>query len=163
MLRGRSSGAAGPRLFAAAGLLAAVFASVVVVRAWRGERALAEGLAAQHRGYLDAATVAYRVASGYGNADAATERARLEMLRRDWAGARVSLREARALAPTRALPHVLQAQLEMSIPGPWNDAREELVRGACRIAAALEPHRDWIQRECDVITHSLGERRRQNK
>ena len=148
------------RLFPAVGLLIAVLASVVAVRAWQGERSLAEGLAAQRRGYLGAAIVAYRAASGRGNADAAAERARLEMLRRDWAGALGSLREAKALAPTRGLPHVLQAQLDMNIPGPWDDAREELVLGSCRIAADLEPTRDWIKRECEIITHSLAERRR---
>jgi len=163
MHRERSSGAAGVRLFPAAGLLVAVLASVVVVRAWRGERSLAEGLAAQRRGHLDAATVAFRVASGYGNAEAAAERARLQLLRQDWAGARGSLREAKALAPTRGLPHVLQAQLDMNIPGPWDDARQELVLGSCRIAAALEPHRDWIKRECESITHRVAERRRPSK
>ena len=151
------------RLLPAAGLLAAVLASVVVVRAWRGERSLAEGRAAQHRGYLDAATEAFRAASGCGNADAAAERARLQTLRQDWAGARGSLREAKALAPTRGLPHVLQAQLDRDIPGPWDDAREERVLGSCRIAVALEPRRDWIKRECESITHSLAERRRPSK
>lgn len=151
------------RLFPAAGLLVAVFATVVAVRAWRGERLLAEGRAAQHRGYLDAATEAYREASGCGNAAAAAERARLEMLRRDWAGALGSLREAKALAPTRGLPHLLQAQLDMNLPGPWDEAREELVRGSCRLAAALEPNRDWIKRECEIIAHSLEGRGRLNK
>jgi hypothetical protein len=151
------------RLFPAAGLLVAVFASVVAVRTWRGERSLAEGLAAQRRGYFDAATVAYRAASRRGNAAAAAERARLEMLRRDWDGARGSLREAMALAPTRGMPHVLQAQLDMSVPGPWDDAREELVLDSCRVASALEPHRDWINHECETIAHSLAERRRRIK
>ena len=163
MHREHSSGALGVRLFPAAGLLVALLASVVVVRAWRGERSLAEGLAAQHRGQLDAASEAYRVASGYGNADAAAERARLEMLRLDWTGAAGSLREAKALAPTRGMPHFLQAQLDMNIPGPWDDARAELVIGSCRIAAALEPHRDWIKKECEIISNRLAERRRQSK
>jgi hypothetical protein len=151
------------RFFPAAGLLVALLASVVVVRAWRGERFLAEGLAAQRRGYLDAATVAFRLASGYGNADAAAERARLQMLRQDWAGARGSLLEAKALAPTRGLPHVLQARLDMNTPGPWDDAREELVLGSCKRAVALEPHRKMIKRECESITHSLAEWRRPSK
>ncbi|MHB8836113.1 MAG: hypothetical protein ACYC9Y_10430 [Candidatus Methylomirabilia bacterium] len=163
MPRGRSSGAAGVRLFPAAGLLVAVLASIVAVRAWRGERLLAEGRAAQHRGYLDAATAAYRAASGCGNAAAAAERARLEMLRRDWAGALESLREAKALAPTRALPHVLQAQLDMNLPSPWDDARVERVRESCRIAAALEPNRDSIRRECEAIERSLEEGGRSRK
>lgn len=163
MLRERISGAAGVRLFPAAGLLVAVLASVVAVRVWRGERALAEGLAAQHRGYLDAATEAYRAASGCGNAAAAAERARLEMLRLDWAGALGSLREAKALAPTRGLPHVLQAQLDMNIPGPWDDAREERVLASCRIAADLEPNRDWIKRECEIIAQNLAGRRQPRK
>ena len=147
------------RLFPAVGLLTAVLASVVAVRAWRGERSLAEGRAAQHRGHLDAAIVAYRAASGRGNADAAAERARLEMLRRDWAGALGSLREAKALSPTRGLPHVLQAQFDLNSPGPWDEAREEFVLGSCRIATNLEPHRDWITRECEIIARSLAERR----
>ena len=151
------------RLFTAVGLLIAVLAPVVAVRAWQGERSLAEGLAAQRRGHLDAATVAYRTASGRGNADAAAERARLEMLRRDWAGALGSLREAKALGPARGLPHVLQAQFDVSVPGPWDDDREARVLDSCRIAADLEPHRDWIKRECEIITHSLAERRLPSK
>ena len=150
-------------LFPAAGLMIAVFASIVAVRAWRGERMLAQGLAAQHRGYFDAAAAAYQAASGCGNADAAAERARLQLLRQDWAGALGSLREAKALAPARGTPHVLQAQLDLNIPGPWDDAREERVLGSCRIAVALEPRRDWIKRECESITHSLAERRRPSK
>jgi len=151
------------RFFPAAGLLVALLASVVAVRAWRGEHFLAVGLAAQRRGYLDAATVAFRVASGYGNADAAAERARLQTLRQDWAGARGSLREAMALAPMRGLPHVLQARLDMSTPGPWDDARAELVLDSCKIAVALEPHREMIKRECGSITRSLAERARLTK
>lgn len=148
------------RLFPAAGLLVAVLATVVVVRVWRGERALAQGRAAQRRGDLNAADAAYRAASGCGNADAAAERARLEILRRDWAGAAGSLREAMALAPTRGLPHVLQAELEMNVPGPWDAAREERVLGACRIAAVLDPHRARTRRECAIITRSLAVLRR---
>jgi len=150
-------------LFPAAGLMVAVFASIVAVRAWRGESSLAAGLAAQRRGSLAAATAAYRVAINCGNADAASELARLEILRLDWAGALESLRQAKALAPTRGLPHVLQARIDVEVPGPWDDAREERVLGSCRIAAALEPHRAWTTRECDAISLSLQERRRQNK
>ena len=149
------------RLFPTAGLVVAIFASIIAVCAWRGERLLAEGLAAQHRGHLDAAAVAYRAASGCGNADAAAERARLEMLRRDWAGALGSLREAKAFAPTRGLPHVLQAQFDLDVPGPWDDAREERVLGSCKIATDLEPNRALIRRECDLITLSLKALRRQ--
>jgi len=148
------------RLVPAAGLLVAVLATVVAVRAWRGELALAEGRAAQRRGDLNAAAAAYRVASGRGNADAAVERSRLEMLRRDWSAANGSLREAMALAPARAWPHVLQAQLEMEIPGPWDDARDERILGSCRIAVALEPYRSRTRRECAAITHRLAARRR---
>jgi hypothetical protein len=151
------------RLFPAAGLLVAAFATVVAARAWRGEQLLAEGRAAQHRGYFAAATAAYRAASDSGNADAAAARARLELLRRDWAGALGSLREARALAPTRGLPHLLQAQLDMNLPGPWDDARAERVLGSCRVAAALEPNRDWIKRECEIIAQRLEERGRSSK
>lgn len=150
----------GWRLFPAIGLLAATVATTVAVRAWRGERLLAEGTAARRRGHLDAASAAYRAASGCGNADAAAERARLAILRRDWDTAAGSLREAMALAPTRGLPHVLKADLEMNAPGPWDDAREEMVLGSCRIATALEPHRDWIRRECENIASRLADRRR---
>lgn len=151
------------RYFPAAGLLVAVLASVVVVRAWRGERFLAAGQAAQRRGYLDAATVAFRAASGCGNADAAEERARLQMLRHDWDGARGSLREAKALAPMRGAPHVLQAQLDMNAPGRWDDAREKRVLDSCGIATALDPHRDWNRRECEIITNGLAELKRQRE
>lgn len=151
------------RLFPAAGLLIAVLASAVAVRAWQAERSLAAGLAAQRRGHLDEATVAYRAASGRGSTAAAAELARLAILRRDWAGALGSIREAKALAPTRGLPHVLQAELDMNAPGPWDDAREELVLGSCRIAAALEPHRERIKRECEIITHSMEKRRMRDK
>lgn len=154
---------AAARLFPAAGLLVAVLASVVAVRAWRGEQLLAQGLAAQRRGQFDVAAAAYRAASGRGNATAAAERARLEMLRRDWAGALGSLREAKALAPTRGLPHLLQAQLEMNLPGPWDDARAERVRDSCRVADALEPNREWIRRECESITNGLEEGGRSRK
>ncbi len=151
------------RLFPAAGLLVALFASLVAVRAWRGERSLAEGLAAQRRGRLDAASVAYQAAIGCGSATAAAELARLQMLRLDWNGARGSLREARALAPTRGLPHVLQARLDLIIPGPWDDAREERVLDSCRIATALEPNRIFVKRECEIVTERLSELRRQSK
>lgn len=151
------------RFFPAAGLLVAAFASLVAVRAWRAERSLAEGLAAQRRGQFDAASAAYRAALGCGNAAAAAELARLEMLRLDWNGARGSLREARALAPTRGLPHALQARLDLDVPGPWDDAREERVLGSCRIATALEPNQAGVKRECDIVTERLAALRRQSK
>jgi hypothetical protein len=147
------------RLFPAAGLLVAACAAVVVVRAWSGERALAVGRTEQRRGDFTMAAAAYGAAAGRGNADAAAELSRLQILRRDWAGAAGSLREAMALAPARGMPHVLQAELEMSIPGPWDDARKERIRGACEIAVSLEPHRDGIRRECATIARSLAERR----
>jgi len=126
-------------LFSAAGLLVAVFAMTVAVRTWLGERSFAAGLAAQRRGDFSAAAAAYRAASVRGSADAAIERARLEIARRDWAGAAASLREAMALAPTRGISQILQARLEISRPGLWDEAREERVLGACRGAVALEP------------------------
>ena len=119
----------------------AVFATLVAVRTWLGERALAEGTIARRRGEFEAADAAYRAASGYGNAAAAIERAQLELLRRDWAGTGERLREAMALAPMRAFPHLLQATLETGKPGPWDSAREERVLVACRTATALEPAR----------------------
>lgn len=125
--------------FPAAGILVAVFAGVVSVRAWLGERSFAEGGSAQRAGDFNAADAAYRVAGGRGNADAATERARLKMIRRDWGGADEALREVMTLAPTRAYPYILLARLDVNRPGPWDDAREERVLGACRSAVSLEP------------------------
>jgi len=148
------------RFFPAAGLLLAALATLVMVRAWRGELSLAEGHAAQRRGEFNAAAAAFRAASDRGNADAAVELARLQILRRDWAGAAASLREAMALAPTRGLPHLLQAELDTNRPGPWDDARRERIIGSCRIAAALEPNRVSIVRECEAITRKLGVPRR---
>jgi tetratricopeptide (TPR) repeat protein len=129
------------RLYSAAALLAAVFATAVSVRSWLGERSFAQGTSAQRRGDFSAADASYRAASGHGNADAAVARARLALLRRDWAGAADALREALALAPTRGLPHLLQATLELDRPGPWDGAREERILAGCRSAVALEPVR----------------------
>lgn len=150
------------RLIPAAGILAAVLATAVSGRAWRGERLLAGGQAAQRRGEFDAATAAYRAASGCGNGAAAVELARLHILRRDWAGAVGSLREAMALTPTRGMPHVLRAELDMNIPGPWTDVRDERILSACRVAAALEPHRAGTRSEAAIIVHNLAVRRRLN-
>lgn len=148
------------RFFPAAGLLVAVIASVLAVRAWRGEQMLAEGRAAQHRGHFDAATAAYRGASGYGNADAAIERARLELLRRDWDGALGSLREAGALAPTRGLTFVLLARLDLDGPGPRDEARKRRILDSCETAVAREPNGDGIRGECEGIAQSLAGRGR---
>ena len=150
------------RLSPAAGLLVAALATAVVVRGWFGERLLAEGHAARRRGEFNVAAADYRAASGHGNADAAVELARLQLLRRDWAAAAVSLREAMVLAPTRGLPHLLKAQLDLDIPGPWDDAREERILASCRSAAALEPSRASIVRECEAITQRLTELRRRD-
>jgi len=148
------------RLFPAAGLLVALLATVVAARAWQGERLFAEGQAAQRRGLFNAADAAYRGASKRGSAAAAAELARLELLRRDWAGAAGSLRVAMALAPTRSLPHVLMAELEASAPGPWDGAREERALEACRIAESLEPLSDGIRRRCEGVAGALAGRRR---
>lgn len=148
------------RLLPLGGLLLAFLATIVAVRAWRGERFLAEGLAAQRQGYFDAATAAYRVATGFGNADAAAARARLELLRHDWIGSGASVREAMALAPMRGYPHVLQAELDLDAPGPWDGAREARVRESCMVAAGLEPHRVSIERECEAISRRLAAGRR---
>lgn len=121
------------------GLLVALLATAVAVRAWLGERSFAAGVSAQRRGEIRGAEAAYRAASGHGNADGAIERGRIEILRRDWAAAGESLREAMALAPTRAFPNILLAALEINRPGPWDGAREERVLLACRRAVALEP------------------------
>ena len=145
------------RLYTACGLLVAALATVVVVQAWLGERSLAEGHAAQRRGEFSVAAADYRAAGGRVNADAAVELARLQLLRRDWAGAAGSLHEAMALAPTRGLPHLLQAQLEMDSPGPWDDAREKRILGSCTIATALEPNRAEIVRGCETISRRMGE------
>ena len=64
-----------------------------------------------------------------------------------------------ALAPARGVPHVLQAELEMSAPGPWDDARAERILAACEIAVSLGPHQEGIGRECEKIGRSLAERR----
>ncbi len=135
------SGRSARRLFPAAGLLLAFFATAVAVRAWLGERSYAAGKAAQRRGDFNAAAAAYRAASGRGSADAAIERARLELLRRDWVAAGESLREALAIAPMRGAPHLLRATLEIDRPGSWDNAREERVLASCRRATALEPAR----------------------
>jgi len=151
------------RLFAAAGVLVAALATAVVARAWLGERSLAEGRVAQRRGEFDVAAADYRAAGGRGNADAAVDLARLQLLRREWTGAAASLREAMALAPTRGLPHVLQARLEMDSPGAWDDAREKRIVGSCAIATALEPTRATIVRECQSIEGRLAELRRSER
>lgn len=148
------------RLFPAAGLLVAILATVIAARAWRGEQLLAEGLAAQRRGQFEAASAAYRAAGASGNADAAAERARLALLRRDWAGAAESLRQAMALAPMRGLPHVLQAEFNLNSPGVPDDAREQRVLGSCETAAALEPNQTWIERRCREIARKLPGPRR---
>lgn len=132
------------RLFPAAGLLVAVFATAVMVRVWLADSSFSAGTSAQRRGEFTAAAVAYRAASGHGNADAAIELARLELLRRDWAGAGESLREAMALVPTRSFPKILQARLEIDRPGEWDGAREERVLAAGRAAVALEPGRGEV-------------------
>jgi len=119
----------------------AVFATVVAGRTWLGEHSFAEGKSAQRRGDFNAADAAYGAASGRGNADAAIERVRLKILRREWTGAGESLRELLALVPTRGFPHILRATLELERPGPWDDARDGRVLAACRSAVALEPAR----------------------
>ena len=130
------------RILQAAGLLVAVFATIVVVRTWLGEHSFTEGESAQRRGDLNAADTAYRTGSSRGNADAALARVRLEFLRHDWAAADTSLREALALAPTRGFPYVLQARIEINRPGPWDGAREDRILTACRRAVVLEP--GWV-------------------
>lgn len=129
------------RIVPAAGLLVAVFATAVEVRVWLAERSLSAGRSAQRQGNFSAAATAYGAASGRGNADAAIERARLELLRREWDGAGASLREAMALAPARGFPHLLRATLEIGRPGEWDGAREERILAACRAAVTLEPGR----------------------
>lgn len=138
------------RIFPAAGFLVAVFAAAVSVRVWLAESSFRTGRSAQRRGDFNAAAVAYRAASGRGNADAAIEMARLEILRRNWAGAGESLREALELVPMRGYLQILQATLEINRPGEWDTAREERVLAACRAAVALEPGR------CDNWCDSAG-------
>ncbi len=148
------------RAFLAAGLLVAALSTGVSVRVWRGEQLFAAGAAAQRRGDLNAAAAAYRAAASNGNTDAAIERARLELLRRDWDGSGKSLREAMALAPMRGFPHVLLAAREVERPGAWDSAREERVLDSCRIAVALEPARAGTRRECASIVLRLAVLRR---
>lgn len=149
------------RVLPAVGLVVAVCSVVVVVRVWRGERLYAAGREAQSRGDLNAADAAYRAAAGHGNAEAAIERARLKLLRRDWDGFGASLREAMALAPMRGFPHVLQAAREVERPGDWDLAREKRVLDACRTAVALEPALAGTRRECAGIVLRLASRRRE--
>lgn len=148
------------RIYPAAGLLVAALATAVAVRVWLGERSFTAGKSAQRRGDFSAAAAAYRAASGRGNADAAIERARLEILRRDWAGAGASLREALALAPTRSYPNILQASLEINRPGPWDGDREERILAACRNAVAQEPGHGATWAESSGIMLKLAALRR---
>jgi tetratricopeptide (TPR) repeat protein len=140
--------------------VAALLASGVAVRSWLGERALAAGRSAQRRGDFNGAEAAYREASGRGNAEAAAERVRLELLRREWDAAGVSLREALALAPTSGLLQILLARLEIAHPGAWDDAREERVLGACRRAVALEPAQGPTWSGAAAVLLSLAAERR---
>jgi tetratricopeptide (TPR) repeat protein len=148
------------RALPAAALLAAALAGAVVVRAWIGERSLAEGRAAQRRGNLNGAAAAYRRSLARGNADAAVELARLELLRGDWNEAERSVRAALALAPARAFPHVLRAKQEAARPGPWDDAREESILSSCRKAVSLEPARAAVRADCADLALSLAVTRR---
>lgn len=148
------------RLLPAAGLLVAVFATAVVVRVWLAESSFRAGASAQRRGEFSAAAAAYRAASGRGNAAAAIELARLELLHRDWVGAGESLRDAMALVPARGFPRILQATLEIKRPGEWDVAREERVLAAARAAAALEPGRGEIWCESAVTLLKLAALRR---
>jgi tetratricopeptide (TPR) repeat protein len=148
------------RALPAAGLLAAALAGAVVVRAWIGERSLAEGRAAQRRGDLNGAAAAYRRSLVRGQADAAVELARLALLRGDWNEADRSVRTALALAPARAFPHVLRAKQEAARPGPWDDDREVRILSSCRKAVALEPARAAIRADCADIALSLAVNRR---
>lgn len=145
-------------LKAAVPLLAACLATAVAVGAWRGERALSEGRTAQRRGQFAAADSFYRKALESGNADAALERARLQLLRRDWEGSGESLRAAMSLVPARALPHLLWARLLSERPGPWDRSREEQVLRSCRRAVVADPLRADLRRDCADIALALFRR-----
>lgn len=148
------------RVLPLAGLLAALFAATVEIRAWRGDLALARGREAQRRGDINTAIDLYGLALASGSADAAIERAHLHMRRRDWDATAAGLRKALSLAPAKGSAHVLLVKLEVQRPGPWDREREERVLGGCRSALVLALVQSGPRRECAGVFVELVRHRR---